>query len=460
MLFLEKDKAVLLGLMTMISDVVMRINNIFNYMQDFELKNECRVKSSDFTRNSPLNFVNLIIYFLSKTGLTNTMELIVFFERIGDIEVTKEAFSQARLKLKPLIFKKLNKHYLEMVYENKKTLKKFKKHILLAGDGSKVELPHHKFLIKIFGGTKNKFGEIKSCMGNSSMIFDVLNKCIFDFEVDSYKTSEKVLIFRNLANLFQMDFLENIPKILIFDRGYRSIEFYHYLMKKEEKFVFRLRLNDYKKEKTKLRNNDQWINIEITKNRLNQIKDKKLKSELLAVGKLNLRIITIKLVTGEIEYLITNLDEKEFKHRDIAEIYNLRWQIEINFKTLKSLLKIENISGLTKIAVEQDLLSQITVYNMINDGKNTSQNLKNENTENSPFKKKKEGKINTNIAIGHFKLKLISIFIENDEKEQEKMISLIVIKLTRHYTNTSTKKYERPENTPPRKNPTNNRRSF
>jgi len=448
------------GLLVLISTVMMRINNLFNYIHDSELKNECKVNSSDFTRNSPLNFVNLILLFLSKTGLTNTMELTILFDKMGINEPGKSALTQARLKLKPLIFKKLNCYYLEMVYENKKKLKKFKKHILLAGDGSKVELPHHKSLIKIFNGTKNKFGEIKSCMGNSSMFYDVLNKHIFDFEVDSYKTSEKVLIFRNLANLFQMNFLKNIPKIFIFDRGYRSLEFYNYLMKKEEKFVFRLRLNDYKKELMKLRSNDQWIDIEITKNRLNQMKDKKLKSELLAVGKFNLRIITLKLVTGETEYLITNLDEKEFKHSDIAEIYKLRWQIEISFKTLKSLLKIENISGLTKIAVTQDTLSQIVVYNMINDTENTSQNLKNKNTENSPFKKKKEGKINTNIVIGHFKLKLIAIFSENDEKEREQMILSIIIKLTRYYTNTSTKKYERPENTPPRKNPTNNRRSF
>jgi len=100
------------------------------------------------------------------------------------------------------------------------------------------------------------------------------------------------------------------------------------------------------------------------------------------------------------------------------------------------------------------------VHNIINDCKNASQNLKNKNTANSRFKKKKEGKINTNIMIGHFKLKIIRIFIENDKKEQIKTISLIIIKLTRYYTNTSTKKYKRPENTPPRKNPTNNRRSF
>ena len=77
---------------SVISVVTMRINCIFDYIHDYELKDECRVESSDFTRNSPLNFVNLILFFLSKTGLTNTMELTVFSERIGDLEVTKEAF--------------------------------------------------------------------------------------------------------------------------------------------------------------------------------------------------------------------------------------------------------------------------------------------------------------------------------------------------------------------------------
>lgn len=44
------------------------------------------------------------------------------------------------------------------------------------------------------------------------------------------------------------------------------------------------------------------MNIKITKNRLNHIKDEKLKSTLLELRTLNLRIITVQLVIGEIEY--------------------------------------------------------------------------------------------------------------------------------------------------------------
>ena len=162
------------------------------------------------------------------------MELIDFFDKIGELEVSKEAFSQARLKLKPLVFKKLKEFYLSMVYENKSKIKTLKGHVLLACDGNKVELPHHKSLIKILSGVENKFGRIKSCIGNSSSIYDVLNRYIFDFEIGTYKTSEKTLVYKNLKNLFQFSFLKSYKKIFIFDRGYRAIEFFHYLMKKRK----------------------------------------------------------------------------------------------------------------------------------------------------------------------------------------------------------------------------------
>ena len=444
----------------MMSAIARRINSLHEYMHDEELKNECRMKPSDFTRKSSLNFVNLILLFLTKTGLTNKMELIIFFEKIGESAVTNGALTQARLKLKPIVFKKLQERYLTLFYKDEKVRKEFKKYLLLACDGSRIELPHHKSLVKIFGGTKSKFGKIMSCMGNSSMIYDVLNKFVFDFEIGTFKTSEKTLALKNLTNLFQMDFLNNVKKIFIFDRGYRSIQFFHYFMEKEEKFVFRLRIQDYKKERMKLRNNDQWTKIEITKNRLNYVKDEELKSILLDVGSLNLRIVTVTLVTGEIEYLITNLDKKNFKHSDIVEIYRLRWGIEVSFKILKSFLRMENISGLSKIAVQQDLFSQILAYNIINDLRNGSQNKKDENTEDSAFEKKKQGKVNMNMVIGHFKLRILMIITEKDNEKQENVLYALIFKLSKYYTNTSTKKYKHPKNTPSRKNPTNNRRSF
>jgi len=437
-----------------------RISDLLDYISVEDLKIECRMEKTDFTRKSSLNFVNLAMFIIANSGKSLTMELACFFRELEELEVTKEALSQRRLKLKSIVFKKLWDFYLQKVYKNPGKIKFFKDYLLLAGDGSKTELPFHKKLIEIFGGSENKMGEITKCMGNSSTFYDILNHHIFDFEIDTYKTSEKTLIYRNLENLFRIKFLKQYKKIFILDRGYPSIEFFHNLIEKNEKFVFRLKKSAYKKEKAQLRNSDQYIDIEITKNRMSHIKDLKLKAELLQKGKLNLRIIEYKLTTGEIEYLITNLEKKDFKYNDIVEIYRLRWGIEGSFKTLKSGLKFENISGYSKLVVEQDMYSQILVYNIIKDIENKSQKIKDFKNKNSEFKKKKQGKINTNMVIGHFKLFIISIYKEIERKSRIKILDSVILKLTKFYTNTSTKKRERPESTPHRKNPTNNRKLF
>jgi hypothetical protein len=54
----------------------------------------------------------------------------------------------------------------------------------------------------------------------------------------------------------------------------------------------------------------------------------------------------------------------------------------------------------------------------------------------------------------------MKILTEKNKEKQENILYSLIIKLSKYYSNTSTKKYEHPENTPPRKNPTNSRRSF
>ncbi|GHU05876.1 hypothetical protein AGMMS49960_22250 [Betaproteobacteria bacterium] len=100
-----------------------------------------------------------------------------------------------------------------------------------------------------------------------SMIYDVLNKFIPDLEIDTYETSEKTLPQRNFINIESLNCLKGLKKIIsLFDRGYPSIEFFSQLMENNEKFVFRIKNKSYKREKSKMRKKDQYIDIKITKN--------------------------------------------------------------------------------------------------------------------------------------------------------------------------------------------------
>ena len=48
-----------------------------------------------------------------------------------------------------------------------------------------------------------------------------------------------------------------------------------------------------------------------------------------------LRITEVKLESGEIEYLISNLPMEKFTTNDLKELYDKKWKIETTFDFLK-----------------------------------------------------------------------------------------------------------------------------
>lgn len=127
----------------------------------------------------------------------------------------------------------------------------------------------------------------------------------------------------------------------------------------------------------------------------------------------------IVLETGEIEYLLTNLEEDIFSTNDINELYNLRWQTELNYRHLKNDIKIECITSSKEILIKQDVYSQVLVSNIlqayINDGDELVSNLEYKN----------KMKVNNNMAVGIFKNSFIYIFLEeNIDKRSELMEKL------------------------------------
>ncbi|KZX16414.1 IS4 family transposase [Methanobrevibacter curvatus] len=439
---------------------IRRMISLFAYIKSKEAVEYGRMYKSAFTRESPLNFENSILIHINKHGLTNHMELRNYFKKIGKISISKQAFSKSKEKLNPNVFKNLNNHLLTKFYGSNE-VKKFKNHLILSGDGSKSTLPYNKTLENIFGGIINKFQELTSVAINLTTIYDCLNGFIIDLELDKYKTSEKELINRNMDNITKLDYLKDTKKIFICDRGFPSIEFFNYLLEKNEKFIFRIRKNSYKAEKTIMKTNDEFIDININKTRLNHIKNKELKEKLLKKEKLNLRITKITLPTGEEEHLISNLNKKTFTSNDLKELYNLKWGIEVSYDSLKNLFAIENVSGYSEIAVKQDYLSQILAYNIVNDLENTAQKILNQKTQNTKDPKPKKKKINKNIALGIIKEELIKITRLTEENTQKEKLIELIQEISKTYTQTSTTKSPRkPKRAYSTKNRTNNRKSF
>jgi hypothetical protein len=80
---------------------------------------------------------------------------------------------------------------------------------------------------------------------------------------------------------------------------------------------------------------------------------------------LRVRLLRIRLVTGETEVLMTSLrDADEYPHGDFATLYFLRWGHEEHYKTFKSRMEIENWSGKTPLAIYQDFYAKVFSLNL------------------------------------------------------------------------------------------------
>jgi len=225
-----------------------------------------------------------------------------------------------------------------------------------------LNLPWVEELKEEYGGKTNNSDEIEAIAARSSGLYDCLNNIMINFEIEPYKVSEKILAIKNIEN--SLETIQNKNPLIIFDRYYASLELFNYLLKSNINFLFRLKKNYYKNEKSNMESDDEFVNIEVTNSRTNHIKDHELKKELKKLKQFNLRITKIILDSGEEEWLISNLPIEKFNTDDMKELYNKRWKIETSYDALKNSLEIERITAKKKLTVEQDFYSKIVNYNL------------------------------------------------------------------------------------------------
>jgi hypothetical protein len=79
----------------------------------------------------------------------------------------------------------------------------------------------------------------------------------------------------------------------------------------------------------------------------------------------HLPLVRVDLPGGATEVLATSLlDAQAFPAADFAELYHRRWGIETDYRRLKQTLNLENFSGRSPQAVQQDLHARILLKNL------------------------------------------------------------------------------------------------
>ena len=398
------------------------------------------IKDSHFTRNRKLPLHRLLLSILSRKGRTLTMEIRSFIKSIkSKISISKPGYLKQRQKLNPEVFLELSDFHVRNFYKDTTMVQRLKGYLILAVDGSSVNVPNTVQNVELYGNASHKNAKPQAQLG-ISCLFDVLNKMIIDCTINKWKFSE-----RNQA-LLHIDKCNSItgekPRIVIFDRGYPSGEFFIDLMERNESFLIRIGATVFKKEQLAMTTDDEYVNIKFDKSRLSPHKGTQTADKLAKTGSIQLRFVRFELDNGSMEYLATNLPMEEFNTSEIVYLYRLRWEIETAYNVLKNKLFIENFTGTKPIMIEQDIYATVYLCNVMHDillDAKLEFNIKN----HQKYKYKME--INKNIAIGIMKEELIRFILEEDKGRKKEMFDEIIVEISsnilpvrngRHYERT------------------------
>jgi len=242
-----------------------RLRAVIGQINGFEFKAIARKAAGAFTRSRKLPLFALVLTLLERRGLTLSMEIQGFKEKgITGETFSQTAYSNARQKLNPEAVAKLYKDYNREVYASEE-MPAFKGYLLLASDGSSVNVPTTPETIGKYGSSSRKGAKPQASLGLSAL-HDVLGHVILTASCNRGKFNESAQSEAHLAELPGL--IGDRKSILIEDRGYPSLPHFVRLNGNGQKFVIRLKSTDFKAEQNTMQSDDEVVEIKIDKSRL------------------------------------------------------------------------------------------------------------------------------------------------------------------------------------------------
>lgn len=401
------------------------------------------MRPQDFIRNCLLTFPVIVAFILNLIRKSIQVELNNFTSILSLRWVSKQAFSAARQKLSPTVFVELNKTLVSEFYTDNEFKTMFGCRII-GIDGSTLQLPNNEKMKRKYGACSNQSGE-NFPMARTSFAYDLLNGITLDALVTPYVSSEKEMAVQHLQNIKPIAGKD----LYIFDRGYPAswLIFFHVIQGAD--FLMRCNTQFIDDVNKLVKSGCKDGLIELTVNGLKRRQRAVLRSLIPNLDlklKVTLRVVVVQLNTGKDEILITTVcNQEQIRYEEFADFYHLRWGIEENYKLHKALVEIENFSGESPVAIEQDFHATIFAVNVQTLlAEEALKELKREKGNNNC-------KINKSVSTGLFKDQLIKCLFScesnlelfcNRIKEQMKK-STIPIQNGREYLRLRKKNWRR-----------------
>lgn len=344
------------------------------------------------------------------------IELHSFLREISKshTSISNSAFNQARMKIKPELFKHfisfLNKEFYS---ENDERVKLWKGYRLLGCDGSTLTLPITKELKKKYSHYVN--GHTTDVLiARTSILYDLENEMVLDGKLAPFSEGERQLAISLFQGLKKSQFKE----LIILDRGYPSYEMIYEMEQLNLDYLMRIK-SSFGKLTVEFMNSDlieliTEIKPVIPHRKVNLIKKLFFKNKAIKI-----RLIKVLLESGEVEMLVTSLlNQKKYPLGEFKDLYFKRWGIETLYDKLKNKLLIEQFTGYAEASILQDFYCTLFLSNIQSLlTSEANDELKMNNINDTKY----EYKINTNLSIGFIKTRLIELFSEQNHTENTLM---------------------------------------
>lgn len=314
---------------------------------------------SSFIRNRKMPLKDLLFTMINRRGITMSLELRNYMKTAHPgMEISKPGYLKQRMKLNPLAFYELCRHHNRNFYAEP-GFSTFHGYLVLAADGSGINIPTTKETLEEFGTSSRKGTKPQASIG-LGCLYDVMNRMILESDCCKCKFDEMRLVEEQVGRVPETIGISQ-PYLVVMDRGYPSTAAFIRMMEKDILFLARLKSSDYKKEQAALPAPDTWVDIHLDKSRIRHYKGTDIGRRMEELGHITLRMVKVSLPGEREEVLITNLPTETFDCQQIAELYHMRWGIETAYETLKDRLQIENFTGTKPILLQDIYLSLIHI---------------------------------------------------------------------------------------------------
>ncbi len=319
--------------------------NFIDFLHSSELLDQSRIKPTAFIRKRTLTFPVMLVAMLSGFKASVQTELNAFFSHLANQadltrEASAQAFSKARKHFSHTAFSILNQHLMTLVASGLIT-PHWNGLRVVAADASKMRLylqdASHRFV-----GEAVAFGLYLPGL-----------EMMLSSELYSASVGERQMLFEHLPRLSAND-------LLVLDRGYPARWLIAYLTQQEIAFCMRVDQTGFVAVQHFLRSGMAEQTVTIGKPKARYCTDYECQPIPSTV-----RLVKIITPNGRQYVVMTSLlDSLAYPASDFAALYHSRWRIEEAFKRLKHRLALENTSGLSWLAAQQDFGAKILADNL------------------------------------------------------------------------------------------------